>query len=131
MKALTFEGKLISKSGQIASFEISDQTLTSGNIGLSSDKTSGAIAYWAGSTDRNNAPFRVSNTGAMTCSDANITGGILKVGEHFSVNRQGILTASGASISGTITATSGRIGGWRIEGDELIGDRSSSYIRAY
>lgn len=129
VKALTFEGKLISKSGQIASFEIADQTLTSGNIGLSSDKTSGAIAYWAGSTDRNNAPFRVSNTGAMTCSNANITGGSLKVGEHFSVNNQGILTASGASISGAITATSGRIGGWRIEGDELIGDRSSSYIR--
>lgn len=98
-KALTFEGKLISKSGQIADFTISNNTLIAGNIGMCSDKTAGAITYWAGSTDRNNAPYRVSNTG--------------------------ILNASGASISGKITATSGMIGGWTIDGNTLKGSNNS------
>lgn len=127
-KTLAFEGKLISKSGQIASFDISNNTLISGNIGLCSDKTSGAIAFWAGYSDRNNAPFRVTNTGAMICSNATITGGSLKVGNNFSVNNSGILTAKGADISGRITATSGKIGGWEIDGNTLRGSRGSSYI---
>ena len=40
--------------------------------------------------------------------------GSMQVGSNFSVTSNGILTASGASISGTITATSGTIGGWTI-----------------
>ena len=128
-KALTFEGKIIAKSGTIASFNIADKTLTSGNIGLNSDTTSGQIAFWAGSTDRNNAAFRVSNTGALTCSNATITGGSLKVGDNFSVNPQGILTAAGATVSGKITATSGKIGGWTIDGNSLVGTKGSSYIK--
>ena len=128
-KALTFEGKIIAKSGTIASFDIADKTLTSGNIGLNSDTISGQIAFWAGSTDRNNAAFRVSNTGTLTCSNAIITGGSLKVGDNFSVNSQGILTAAGATVSGKITATSGKIGGWTIDGNDLVGTKGSSYIR--
>lgn len=128
-KALTFEGKLISKSGQIASFNIADNTLTSGNIGLCSDTAAGAVAFWAGNTAKANAPFRVTNTGALVCSNATITGGSFKVGSNFSVNSSGLLKASGAEVSGTITATGGRIGGWEIKGNTLNGTSGSSYIR--
>ena len=118
-KALTFEGKLISKSGQIADFNIAENTLISGNIGLCSDKTSGAIAYWAGNTDRNNAPFRVSNTGALTCSNAIITGGSLKIGDNFEVNSQGVLTAKSANFTGNIIAS--KITGSQISGTIITG----------
>ena len=118
-KALTFEGKLISKSGQIADFTISTNTLISGNIGLCSDKTSGAIAYWAGNTDRNNAPFRVTNTGALTCSNAIITGGSLKIGNNFEVNSQGVLTAKSANFTGNINAS--KITGSQISGTIITG----------
>lgn len=118
-KALTFEGKLISKSGQIADFTISTNTLISGNIGLCSDKTSGAIAYWAGNTDRNNAPFRVTNTGALTCSNAIITGGSLKIGSNFEVNSQGVLTAKSANFTGNINAS--KISGSQISGTIITG----------
>ena len=118
-KALTFEGKLISKSGQIANFTISDNTLISGNIGLCSDKTSGAIAYWAGNADRNNAPFRVTNTGALTCSNAIITGGSLKIGDNFEVNSQGVLTAKSANFTGNINAS--KITGSQISGTIITG----------
>lgn len=118
-KALTFEGKLISKSGQIADFTISTNTLISGNIGLCSDKSSGAIAYWAGNTDRNNAPFRVTNTGALTCSNAIITGGSLKIGNNFEVNSQGVLTAKSANFTGNINAS--KITGSQISGTIITG----------
>ena len=125
-KALTFEGKLISKSGQIADFTISTNTLISGNIGLCSDKTSGAIAYWAGNTDRNNAPFRVTNTGVMTCSYAVITGGSLKVGNNFSVDSNGNMIANNGQFTGNITGsiiTGGKLIGTYIEGGSInIGD---------
>lgn len=104
-KALTFEGKLISKSGQIADFTISENTLIAGNIGLCSDKSSGSIAYWAGNADRNNAPFKVTNTGVLTCSNAIITGGSLKIGSNFEVNAQGVLTAKTGNFSGNITGS--------------------------
>lgn len=118
-KALTFEGKLISKSGQIADFTISTNTLISGNIGLCSDKTSGVIAFWAGSSNRNNAPFRVSNTGALTCSNAVITGGSLKIGNNFEVNNQGVLTARSANFTGNINAS--KITGSQISGTIITG----------
>lgn len=118
-KALTFEGKLISKSGQIADFTISTNTLISGNIGLCSDKTSGAIAYWAGGSNRNNAPFRVSNTGDLNCSNAIITGGSLKIGSNFEVNSQGVLTAKSANFTGNINAS--KITGSQISGTIITG----------
>lgn len=118
-RALTFEGKLITKSGQLANFNIADNTLISGNIGLCSDKTSGAIAYWAGNADRTKAPFRVSNTGALICSNATITGGSLKIGANFEVNAEGILTAKSAVFTGNINASI--ITGSQISGTIITG----------
>lgn len=153
-KKLKFEGDIESTSGHIANYVISGNSLTSGNVGMSSNTTSGAIAFWAGSGTSTTAPFRVtntgnlvcsnatinggslninnvfkvSNTGAMTCSNATITGGSLRVGNNFTVTTSGILTAVDANLTGKITATSGKIGGWIIEGDKLKGDHDSGLI---
>lgn len=172
-KKLKFEGDIESTSGHIANYVISGNSLTSGNVGMSSDKAVGAKAFWAGSATSANAAFWVDNTGKLSCSNVYITGGYLKVGskfevtsdgiltatngkfsgditassisggsingttitggslsigKSFKVNTDGILSASGADISGKITATSGKIGGWTIEGNTLKGS-SGSYIK--
>lgn len=122
-KKLKFEGDIESKSGHIANYTISTNDLISGNVGMSSNTSSGAIAFWAGNTNRNSAPFRVSNTGVLTASSVYITGGQLNIGNgNFTVNSSGILTAKSANISGTVTATSGKIGNWVIENGSLKGE---------
>ena len=121
-KKLKFEGDIESISGHIASFTISENDLISGKVGMSSNTGNNAIAFWAGNTNRNNAPFRVNNNGQVICSNINITGGTLKVGEYFNVAANGTLTASNANISGTINATSGKIAGWRIDGNKLVSE---------
>lgn len=127
-KKLKFEGDIESKSGHIASYVISENDLTSGKVGMSSNTTAGAISFWAGSTDRNNAAFRVDNNGKLVCSNAVITGGSLKVGDNFSVTSDGKLKAAGADVSGKITASSGKIAGWTINGNKLVGTSGNSYI---
>lgn len=127
-KKLKFEGDIESKSGHIASYVISENDLTSGKVGMSSNTTAGAISFWAGSTDRNSAAFRVDNNGKLVCSNAVITGGSLKVGDNFSVTSDGKLKAAGADVSGKITASSGKIAGWTIDGNKLVGKSGNSYI---
>lgn len=127
-KKLKFEGDIESKSGHIASYVISENDLTSGKVGMSSTITAGAISFWAGNTDRNNAAFRVDNNGKLVCSNAVITGGSLKVGDNFSVTSDGKLKAAGADVSGKITASSGKIAGWTINGNKLVGTSGNSYI---
>lgn len=127
-KKLKFEGDIESKSGHIASYVISENDLTSGKVGMSSNTTAGAISFWAGSADRNNAAFRVDNNGKLVCSNAVITGGSLKVGDNFSVTSDGKLKAAGADVSGKITASSGKIAGWTINGNKLVGTSGNSYI---
>lgn len=100
-KKLKFEGDIESKSGHIASYVISENDLTSGKVGISSTTTAGAISFWAGSTDRNNAAFRVDNNGKLVCSNAD--------------------------VAGNINAKSGNIGNWKIQNSQIIGD-SKSYI---
>ena len=127
-KKLKFEGDIESKSGHIASYVISENDLTSGKVGMSSTTTAGAISFWAGNTDRNSAAFRVDNNGKLVCSNAVITGGSLKVGDNFSVTSDGKLKAAGADVSGKITASSGKIAGWTIDGNKLVGKSGNSYI---
>lgn len=43
---------------------------------MSSTTTAGAISFWAGNTDRNNAAFRVDNNGKLVCTDADVAGNI-------------------------------------------------------
>ena len=99
---LIFKGRAEIDEGLIGGWTIAANKLSSGNVGMSSDATTGAIAFWAGNTNSSIASFRVTN--------------------------QGKLFATDVEIAGKITATSGAIGGWAIDGSSLVGS-SASYIR--
>lgn len=90
-------GVIIATSGEIGGWHIASETISdaAGVVGLSSQVTGGDdVRFWAGGTNLSIAPFRV--------------------------HESGLVVASNATISGSITATSGAIGGWNV---------SSNYIR--
>lgn len=124
-KKLKFEGDIESISGHIASFLISGNSLTSGGVGMCSDTTGGAIALWAGNSNKNSAPFRLTNLGAVYCSNMTITGGSLAIGTKFSVKSDGSFNASDGKFSGEITALSGKIGDWSISNGVISGSYNS------
>ena len=101
-----FSGRIVSGSGKIGGFSISDYKLVNdaGNnnvIGLCSIPSQG-WAIWTGNSDSSNAPFKVGHAGE--------------------------LYASKATITGNVTATSGRIGNCSIENGTLnITNASSNY----
>lgn len=120
-KKLKFEGDIESKSGHIANFAITENNLTSGNVGLCSLTNANEIAIWAGNSDKTKAPFRVTNRGRIICSDIQVTGGTIDIGDTgdntnsgFSVSADGTLTAKNVDISGSIKANSGYIGNLEI-----------------
>lgn len=126
-KKLKFEGDIESKSGHIASFVISEKTLVSGNVGMSSDTTRGAKAFWAGHTTPSSAPFWVDNTGKLHASNIEVTGGSIKVGNNFVVDNQGNMTAKNGKFTGTISGSS--ITGSSINiGDKFIVDNQGNMI---
>ena len=91
-----FNGTLVSSSGKIGGFTISQYTLVNNNgtstVGICSTDGKG-WAFWAGNTDGAKAPFHVGHGGK--------------------------LYASGAEISGVITATSGKIGSFTLDSNYL------------
>lgn len=101
-----FSGRIVSGSGKIGGFSISDYKLVNdaGNnnvIGLCSTPSQG-WAIWTGNSDASKAPFKVGHDGG--------------------------LYATNAFITGSITATSGRIGNCSIENGTLnITNASSNY----
>lgn len=90
-----FSGEITAGSGAIGGWTIGSTALTAGTgsttVGLDSGGTNPAI--YAGSATPGSAPFRVTQAGE--------------------------LTASNATITGAITATSGAIGGWTVGSDSL------------
>ena len=52
------------------------------------------------------AAFKATPQGKLTCSDIDITGGSLKIGDNFEVTNKGNLTAKNANFSGSITSSS-------------------------
>lgn len=124
-KKLVFQGKLIADEGTIANWNISKNALTSGNVGMSSDQTSGAIAFWAGNATAASAPFWVDNTGKLHSSNIEVTGGSLQVGTKFKVTSDGVLTATNGNFSGNITA-SAISGGTITIGDNFSVDKDGN-----
>lgn len=173
-----FNGTMVSSSGKIGGFSLSENSIQNGSLGLSggvlictgtnsyaSIGGSNSINGWcftAGST------FGVTNTGTLYATNANITGVINansgKIGSFtldnkymqstdetvglsptdvnwafwaggasmstvkFRVTHAGVLYATGATISGSITATSGNIGGCAINDGKLsITNANSTY----
>ncbi len=125
-KKLKFEGDIESKSGHIASFVISEKTLVSGNIGMSSDTTKGAKSFWAGHATPSSAPFWVDNTGKLHASNIEVTGGSIKVGNNFIVDNQGNMTAKNGKFTGNISGSS--ITGGSISGSEISGGKVTGAI---
>ena len=92
---LRLTGSITATSGQIAHYTINEHALVGNNVGLCGHPDYGYWALWAGSSDSGSAPFRVGHGGQ--------------------------LYAANATISGTITASSGQIGGnTTIDGNCLV-----------
>lgn len=95
-----FAGEITATSGKIGKYRISSSYLITGSgstcTGMGGDK-----AFWAGSDNSSNAPFRVGYNGK--------------------------LWASNATISGIINSTDGSIGGWKISSDKLLAFKNGTY----
>ena len=92
-----FSGRIVSGSGKIGGFSISQYTLVNKNggstVGISSTVNHG-WAFWAGAENSGSAPFRVGHGGQLYATNANITG--------------------------VINANSGKIGNCSIENGRLV-----------
>lgn len=101
--SVTREGTIKATNGTIGSFTLNTNRLYSG----SGSSTAGIgvygtdYAFWAGGDTSSTAPFRVSHGGALTATNANITGTI---------------------TTSNITATGGKIADYTISGAQLIGN---------
>ena len=101
-------GNMTATSGYIANWEISQNTLKSGKVGLSSEGvTDSSIRIYAGDTTASSAPFRVTDGGK--------------------------LFASNADIEGKVVADDGEIGGWIIDDTALYSsdDNASCGLSAF
>lgn len=109
--AVSNTGTLWATTGVVGGWTLSASTLTGTNISLSnagiinvgsgnaSVNIQQGVGLWAGNATFGSAAFRVDTSGA--------------------------LTANGANITGTITATTGQIGGFTISGNILTGNSSA------
>lgn len=94
-----FSGRIVSGSGKIGNWNIGTDSLYVPNkTGISSNI--GKYAFWAGESNNKNG---ASDTNAV-----------------FRVGHDGVLIATNATITGSVTATSGIIGGCSISNGKLI-----------
>lgn len=102
---LIFKGRAEIDEGLIGGWTITNNRLYSGNVGMSSDTTNGAVSFWAGNANPALSPFRVTNQGKVYASNVEITGGTLNINSNFIVDSSGSvtcknLTATGGAITG-------------------------------
>ena len=125
-----FQGKISSSNiREISGWQVSEDSLTSedGDVGFSTlDTPVNDLRIWAGSSNRDNAPFRVYENGRVDANDLHLHGGSLTIGSSFSVTNAGILSAAGANISGNITMTSGSISWNNVNSDPVAVNASST-----
>lgn len=99
--SVTRGGTIKATNGTIGSFTLNTNRLYSG----SGNTTAGIgvygsdYAFWAGGDTSSSAPYRVSHGGALTATNANITGTI---------------------TTGNLTATGGNIAGWTINNEAIF-----------
>lgn len=139
---VTSGGELTSKSGTIGGWTINGTTLKSGNVTLDSSNAKDSNGNEPIKINVNNV-FTVNNKGALTAKSGTIANwkigtNELYSGEHNTMNSQKdgmYLGSSGISLgvyngtscpfqvtsSGALTARSGKIGGWTINGTSLKG----------
>lgn len=107
-----FSGRIVSGSGKIGGFSLSENSIQNGSLGQS-----GGVLICTG-----------TNSSASIGGSNSINGWCFTASNTFGVTKTGALYASNATITGNVTATSGRIGNCSIENGTLnITDASSNY----
>lgn len=125
-------GTVTATSGKIAGYTINGNQLIGNSVGLSGLSGEG-WAFWAGSNDAGNAPFRVGHDGSLVATSADISGTITATSGTF---RNCTITDScsvpASTVSGTLESnnipnlsaskiTSGTMSGSRISGGTISG----------
>ena len=126
-----FNGTLVSSSGKIGGFTISQYTLVNNNgsntVGMCSTDGRG-WAFWAGAENGGSAPFHVGHAGQLYATNANISGNITATSGTIggcSISN-GTLIVPSANISGTLNASQIRIGDFT-EYHDLTSETYSRY----
>lgn len=101
----TFSGKLSAATGSFTGEIVADKLIAN---------TAGTIAGWTITSDALS-----KNQGYNTPGSAYFGNSGLSVSDKFVVSSDGVLNATGATISRDITASSGKIGGYKIENGRL------------
>lgn len=101
----TFAGKLSAATGSFTGEITADKLIAN---------TAGNIAGWTITSDALS-----KNQGYNTSGGAYFGISGLSISDKFVVSSDGVLNATGATISGDITASSGKIGGYKIENGRL------------
>ena len=101
----TFAGKLSAATGSFTGEITADKLIAN---------TAGTIAGWTITSDALS-----KNQGYNTSGGAYFGISGLSISDKFVVSSDGVLNATGATISGDITASSGKIGGYKIENGRL------------
>lgn len=130
-------GNITAKTGNIGGWSLSDSRLYAsgtGRIGLSQsgiqvyDANGNAISgqklvFWSG--------VKYTKTGNDTGNaTGNESGLYLRGDNYFGVSSSGKLYCRGAEINGSITATAGTIGGWKITSNRLENSDGTVYLSA-
>ena len=103
----SFTGSITAASGTVGGWTIGSNSLTAGSgsntVGLDTTSTGGDdIRIYAGSATASSAPFRVTEAG--------------------------VVTATNATITGTITSTAGTIGGWTLASNRISAGSGSTTV---
>ncbi len=106
----TFSGTITAVSGKIGGWSINENTLTATN---------------------NNFYLNSAGTGTTTINGTNRTSLVIYAGSKFGVTSDGTLYANGGEFSGTITATSGKIGGLTLNNNSIVSTNVSSSGNGY
>lgn len=96
-------GKINATSGSIGGYTISKTTLTSGGVGMNSDTTKDSLAFWAGATNKNKAPFKVVNTGDIIARQGKIANFEIATPTNLSLSNDTYVTTP--TISNILNAT--------------------------
>lgn len=98
-----FSGRIVSSSGKIGGFSLSENSIQNGSLGLS-----GGVLICTG-----------TNSYASIGGSNSINGWCFTASNTFGVTKTGALYASNATITGSITATSGAIGSFTLDSTYL------------
>jgi hypothetical protein len=103
----TFSGSITAASGNIGGFTIGETSLTAGSGSASVGLNTTGYPFYAGNQVPSSAPFRVTSTGILTASSANITGAITATSGSFTGDVK--VDVGGKLYAGTSSTTGQRI----------------------